>query len=140
MTNDQFLIVSYFAVAVLAIALGAGAWLCLRQPFGGVTEAVSKKELSLVLKRLFPAGLVLPAFLGFVSVSYEGCNLNYELVVRTRWYLVRKSQEQISSILLWTVAAVLVWDLILLLLLVLKLARTSVPASGESSPPHTRLP
>ncbi len=137
MTNDQYLIFSYFAVAVLATVLGAGAWLYLRRSFDGVVRAVSNKELSLVLKRLFPAGLGLPAFLGFISVSYHGCGKSYEEIVKERSYLIGRNQEQIVSILLWIVMALLFWDVIILL--VLKLWRTDSKSSGAPISP-TRLP
>ncbi len=136
MTNDRYLIVSYFAVAALAMAFAGAAWLYLRRSFGGIAEALWKGNLSRILKAMFPAGLFLPAFLGFVSVSYRGCGKSYEEIVKERSYLIQKNQEQISSILLWIVAALLFWDLVILL--ALRFARTSSQASGES--PDTRLP
>jgi hypothetical protein len=62
---------------------------------------------------MFPAGLLLSALLGFVSVSYRGCARSYEDIVKERSYLVQKNQEQISSILLWIALAVLFWDLVI---------------------------
>jgi len=85
---------------------------------------------------MFPAGLILPAFLGFITVSYRGCGKSYEEIVKERSYLVRINQEQISSILLWTAAALLFWDLVILF--ALRFARTSSPSSGKS--PDIRLP
>ncbi len=136
MTNDRYLIVSYFGVAALAMALAGTAWLYLRRSFGGIAQALSRGNLSRILKVMFPAGLFLPALLGFFSVSYHGCGKSYEEIVKDRSYLIQKNQEQISSILLWIVAALLFWDLIILL--ALRLARTSSQASGES--PDIRLP
>ncbi len=136
MTNDRYLIVSYFAVAALAMAFAGAAWLYLRRSFGGIAEALWKGNLSRILKAMFPAGLFLPALLGFVSVSYRGCDNSYTEIVKERSYLVQKNQEQVYSILLWIVAALLFWDLVILL--ALRFARTSSQASGES--PDTRLP
>lgn len=130
------MIVSYFAVAALAIAFAGAAWLYLRRSFGGIAQALSKGNLARILKPMFPAGLFLPAFLGFVSVSYRDCGKSYEEIVKERSYLIQKNQEQISSILLWIVAALLFWDLVILL--ALRFARTSSQASGES--PDIRLP
>lgn len=130
MTNDLYLIVSYFAVAALAIAIAGATWLYLRRSFGGITRALSTGTLSRMLKAMFPAGLFLPAFLGFISVSYRGCNKTYEEIVTERSYLIQINQEQISSILLWIAAAVLFWDLVILF--ALRLARSSSRASGES--------
>jgi hypothetical protein len=136
MTNDRYLIVSYFAVAAMAIAFAGATWLYLRRSFKGITQALSSGNLSRILKAMFPAGLFLPAFLGFVSVSYRGCGKSYEDIVKERSYLVQINQQQISSILLWIVAALLFWDLVILI--ALRFARTSSQPSGES--PDIRLP
>ncbi len=136
MTNDRYLIVSYFAVAALAFAFAGATWLYLRRSFGGIAQALSKGNLSRILKAMFPAGFLLPAVLGFVSVEYDvGCG-SYEEVVKERYSLISKNQAQISSILLWIVAALLFWDLVVLL--ALRFAHTSSQASGES--PDIRLP
>jgi hypothetical protein len=128
MTNEQYLIVSYFAVAALAIACAGATWLYLRRSFGGTTQTLSD-NLSRVLKAMFSAGLLLPALLGFVSVSYRGCAKSYEDIVKERSYLVQKNQEQISSILLWIAAAILFWDLVIFL--ALRFGRASSQHSGE---------
>jgi hypothetical protein len=71
-----------------------------------------------MLKRLLPWGLLLSALLGFVSVSYQGCNrITYEQIVQSRGYLVAKNQEQISSVLLYILVAVVFWNVIVLLIL-----------------------
>ncbi len=129
MTNDRYLVVSYFAVAALAIAFGGATWLYLRRSFAGIAQVLSKGDLSRMLKAMFPAGLFLPAFLGFVSVSYRGCGKSYEEIVKERSYLIQKNQEQISSILLWIAAALLFWDFVILL--ALRFARTSSKDAGN---------
>ena len=71
-----------------------------------------------MLKRLFPCGFVLPALLGFVTVSYRSCDrTTYTEIVASRGYLIEKNQEQISSILLYILAAVVFWNLVALLIL-----------------------
>jgi hypothetical protein len=118
MTNERYLIVSYFVGAAFSAGLGAAVYLFLRRPFAEVAAAVAGKRLSLLLKRLFPWGLLFPALLGFVSVSYEGCQrTTYEEVVQNRNYLVEKNQEQISSTLLHILFAVVFWDVLVLLVL-----------------------
>lgn len=117
MTNDTYLVVSYFICAALSIALGTVVYLLLRGPFAVVADAAPRKHLRSILKRLFPIGLLLPALLGFVSVSYPSCNRQtYPKIVESRRYLVEKNQEQISATLLSIVVAVLVWDAVILLL------------------------
>jgi hypothetical protein len=118
MTNEHYLIASYFVAAALSAGLGAIAYLLLRRSFGGVADAASGKRLSALLKRLFPWGLLFPALLGFVSVSYQGCNRTaYQEIVEDRGYLVAKNQEQISSALFYILVAVVFWNVVTLLIL-----------------------
>jgi hypothetical protein len=118
MTNERYLIASYFVCAALSIALGILVHFFIRRPFASVADAASGKRLPSMLKRLLPWGLVFPALLGFVSVSYQGCTrTTYAEIVETRGYLVQKNQEQISSILLSILVAVLFWDVVVLLIL-----------------------
>ena len=117
MTNDSYLVVSYVVCAALSIALGILVYLFLRRPFAAVADAARWKNLRSILKRLFPIGLLFPALLGFVSVSYQSCHRQtYAKIVESRSYLVQKNREQISSTLLSIVVAVLVWDIVILLL------------------------
>ncbi|HKM67722.1 MAG TPA: hypothetical protein VJX70_11190 [Candidatus Acidoferrum sp.] len=116
MTNEQYLIASYFASAAISVALGTLVYFCLRRSFGEIAETASGKEFPAILKKLFPFGLVFPALMGFISVSYSSCNHEtYEKIVQNRQYLVEKNQEQLSSTLLSLVIAILVWNLILVL-------------------------
>lgn len=118
MTNEQYLIVSYFIVAVVSAALAFLVYLLLRRSFIGVTETLRKKHLNAPLRRLFPLGLLLPALLGFVSVSYRSCDRDtYEKIVQSRSYLVAKNQEQIATALLAILIAVLLWNLVVVLIL-----------------------
>lgn len=118
MTNERYLIASYFVCAALSIALGILVYFYLRRPFAGVADAAPGRSLPSILKKLFPCGFVLPALLGFVSVSYQSCDrTTYAEIVESRGYLVEKNQEQISSILLSILVAVLFWNLVALLML-----------------------
>jgi len=115
MTNERYLIVSYFFCAALSVALGTVVYLFLRRPFADIADATSRNHLRSILKRLFPIGLLFPAVLGFVSVSYQSCGRRtYEKIVESRRYLVEKNQEQISSIFLSILAAVLLWNVVAL--------------------------
>jgi hypothetical protein len=46
MTNERYLIASYFVGAALSVGLGTIVYLFLRRPFGGVADAASGKRLS----------------------------------------------------------------------------------------------
>jgi len=116
MTNDQYLVVSYVFCASLSIALGAGVYRFLRRPLAGIAGAAPNNRLGSLLNKLFPVGILFPALLGFVSVSYYGCDREtYAKIVESRSYLVEKNQAQISSTLMSIVVAVLVWDALILL-------------------------
>jgi hypothetical protein len=116
MTNEQHLIASYFVSAAFSIALGTLVYFYLRRSFGELAETASRRGFPAILKKLFPYGLVFPALMGFISVSYSSCDHEtYEKIVQNREYLVEKNQEQLSSTLLSLVIAILVWNLILVL-------------------------
>jgi hypothetical protein len=121
MTNEQYLIVSYFSVAVIAMVIGFAAYFWLRAPLHEVAAALPWKAFRELLSRLFPVAIVLPALLGFVSVSYRGCNRQeYEKIVAERSYLVSKSQQQISASLTHVVWAVFAWCALIAILLAAK--------------------
>lgn len=121
MTNEQYLIVSYFCVAAISVAIGFAAYSWLRAPLRGIAAALPWKALRELLSRLFPVGVILPGLLGFISVSYKGCNFQqYEKIVADRSYLVSKSQEQISASLTHVVWAVFAWCLFIAVLLAAK--------------------
>ena len=138
MTNERYLIVSYFVVAALAVAVAWATWLYLRHSFSGITQTLSKGNFSRIPRAIFPAGLFLPALLGFISVSYYGCGMSYEKIVKDRSYLIQKNQEQISSILLWIAGALLFWNLIIVF--ALRFARPNSQPSAESPDIPLRSP
>ena len=108
---------SYFVCAAISVAAGILVYVYLRRPFAALAESAPGKHLPTILKRLFPCGLIFPALLGFLSVSYRGCNESYESIIAHRDFLVSINQNQISAILFYTVIAVLFWNLVALLIL-----------------------
>lgn len=133
MTNEQYLIVSYFVCGTLSAVVGTLVYFFLRDSFGKALDAVSGKGFSTTLKRLFPCGVLLPAVLGFVSVSYRGCvRSTYEDIIRSREYLVERNQAQISSVLFAILIAVLFWDIALILVLKYAPKRADKPITGPN--------
>ncbi|MGC1415602.1 MAG: hypothetical protein WA817_09990 [Candidatus Acidiferrum sp.] len=121
MTNEQYLIVSYFCVALLSLAIGFGAYAWLRAPFHAVAKALPWKAVRELLVRLFPMGILLPALMGFITVRYIGCDVkNYAQVIARRPYLVSKNQEQISASLTYVIWAVCAWCAVVAILLAVK--------------------
>jgi hypothetical protein len=115
MSNEQYLIASYFFVGVLSIVIAMAAYAFLRRPLAGLAGAFPNRNLASVLKKLFPAGLVLPALAGFLSVSYQSCHASYQSIIADRSYLVGKNQEQISAICFFLMLAILGWGVVVLL-------------------------
>lgn len=113
MNNETYLIASYFTVGGVGVLLGLLTWLVLRRSFTGALAAFPVRRLAGQLRALFFWGLVLPAMLGFLSVSYKSCRFDtYEKIISRRSYLVGKNHEQLQSILDYLVIALFVWAVI----------------------------
>ena len=136
MTNEQYLVVSYFCVAILCLAMGLLAYLWLKAPFHAMARALPWKAFGELLVRIFPLGIVLPALMGFVTVSYIGCDTkDYERVIAQRSYLVSKNQEQISASLIHVLWAVFAWCALIAILLTVK---RQLDSRGASTPSKER--
>ena len=135
MSNEQYLIVSYFFVGVLSILIAIAVYIFLRSPLGGLASSFPNKNFASVLKKLFPAGLVLPALAGFLSVSYRTCDESYQSIIADRSYLIDKNQQQISATCLFLVLAILAWGVVVLLSLV---TQPKQPATGGDGEPSLR--
>ena len=110
MSNEQYLVTSYFAVAGLSGLIALVTLVYLRKSFTGLVEASPWREFSALLRRVFPAGLLLTSLAGFFSVTYFSCQRStYKEIVSDRAYLVQVNQQQVSMSL-WDLAiAVLLW-------------------------------
>lgn len=117
MTNERYLIVSYFVSALGSLGLGVAAYRVLRDPFAAIADAVAGSR-SAILKRALRVSTIMAAVLGFLSVSYtqHGC-VSYENVVKDRGYLVQLNREQLQSAGNWIVYAVFAWCVIVLICL-----------------------
>jgi hypothetical protein len=135
MSNEQYLIVSYFFVGVLSTVIAMAVYAFLRRPLAGLAGVFPNRNLASVLRKLFPAGLLLPALAGFLSVSYHGCHESYQSIIADRSYLVDKNQQQISTICFFLMLAVLVWGVVVLLSLV---TQPKQPGPGGDGEPNRR--
>jgi len=118
MSNEHYLIVSYFVVGFASLSLGVAAYRVLRRPFAAIAEAVAGKVRSALLKRTLALSLALAAVLGFLSVNYKSCGVSYEDVVKDRSYLVQKNQEQLQGAGNWIAYTVLAWGVVVVIGLV----------------------
>ncbi|MCJ7773275.1 MAG: hypothetical protein MUP22_09100 [Desulfobacterales bacterium] len=114
MANEQFLIVLYIIIGLLSLGFAILTYIWLRGSFDEIMNAVSDR-LSVILKRLFFIGIVLPAMAGFFSVSFRSCSKQtYANIIADRSYLIAKNQEQLSTSLTYIVIALFVWGVIVL--------------------------
>jgi hypothetical protein len=136
MSNEQYLIVSYFLMGGLAIVIAMAVYAYLRRPLAGLASTFPNRNLASILKKLFPAGLVLPALAGFLSVSYRSCqHESYRSIIADRSYLAGKNQEQLSAICFFLMLAVLAWGIVVLLSLV---TQPKEPGHGGNGEPNGR--
>ena|GEM_PF-10788 len=119
MSNETYLIVSYFTVGIACLVLSLMTYALLRQSFRKVTETHPGGRLGLIFRRVFLFGITLPALAGFFSVSFRSCEKNnYQAIVADRAYLVAKNQEQLRISLQYLCIALLVWTVIIALVLI----------------------
>lgn len=138
MSNEQYLVTSYFAVAALSVLTALVTFRCLGGSFTTLIEAAPWREFSALLRRVFPAGLVLPSLAGFFSVTYFSCQRStYKEIVSDRAYLVRVNQQQISMSL-WDLAiAVLLWTiLVVAVLIILRRGAQALVTMGTNERPR----
>jgi hypothetical protein len=117
-TNEQYLYVSYVGAIALGVALAVITAALLRHSHHQAMAAAAFRHVGAILKRAFPAWLVLAALLGFVSVSYIDCDHhNYAQVVADRDYLFECSRLHASRMLYCLVGALMAYTLTLTILL-----------------------
>jgi len=118
-SNEHYLIVSYFLAGLVSLCLGIAVYRVLRRPFAAIAEAATGRLRSRVLTRVLGFCMTLAAVLGFLSVSYNqrGC-VSYEQVIKNRYFLVQNSKEQLQGTAEWIVSAVFLWCIVVLICLV----------------------
>ena len=109
MSNERYLIISYFVVAVVCPGLGILVYYILRRPFEGIADAIVGKNRSVLLRRALMVTMTVASTLGFLGFSYnqKGC-WSYESVVGNRYFLEPASVEQVQGArdwILWTLFA-----------------------------------
>jgi len=108
-SNERFLVISYFVVLLASLGIGLAAYLALRRPFRAVCDTSGSAMVRLI-RRFFLVGIVGPAFLGFCSVSYFSCNVTtYDKVIESRSYLIGINQDQLQAALIYTILGLVVW-------------------------------
>jgi len=114
MSNEQYLVVSYFVVGAACAALAYATYAVLRRSLAAFTGAVPEGGLGSLFRRLFLPVLLLSALAGFFSVAYTSCDRDtYLKIIADRSYLVAKNRQQLGSTFSHLAGALLVWGLIL---------------------------
>ena len=117
MSNERYLSVSYFFLAVVCPGMGVLAYLVLRRPFERIAGATVGSR-SPILKRVLAISMTAAGALGFLGLSYnqKGCT-SYEQVVSNRYFLVQANVEQVQGAANWIVWTVLAWGVVVVVCL-----------------------
>jgi hypothetical protein len=111
--NETYLQISYVIMGLGSVLWGLLTWAWLRRRFIAFCDAEPRSRIVPLVRRLFLPGIVTPAMLGFLSVSYFSCDVDtYNEVIANRGYLVDISFSQAQASIRFTVAAIFVWCLI----------------------------
>lgn len=130
MTNEEYLVVSYFcaagggvAGAVLTALVLRGS---LRRAVAGVLGPVGR-----LFRRVLPAWLVLLVLFAFISVSYMDCgHKTYQDVVTDRGHLEQVTRTQVSDMLNYLAVGLLAYTAALAIMLII------CPSGRHVQPEH----
>ena len=112
MSNEQYLIVSYFVIGTACAGLAYATYAVLRRSLAASTGAIPPGGLGSLFRQLFLPGLLLSALAGFFSVAYSSCDRDtYLKIIADRSYLVAKNREQLGASFSHLALALLVWGL-----------------------------
>ncbi len=113
MTNEDYLIISYFILFFISLGLGIITYRILRKPVINITR---NNKLGSIIKKIFPFGIILPALIGFFSVSFKSCSVNtYKGVIANKSYIIDKNMEQLSEMLKYIIIALVIWLFIVMI-------------------------
>ena len=111
MSNETYLIVSYFGAVALCSGLGIAAYLWLRRPAEGIAGALPYENLRKIIRRGFPPSTILFALSWCLSVNYYGCGQRkYSEIVNDRSYIAKKNAEQVSEAMQGIIWSVALWS------------------------------
>jgi len=117
-TNEQYLYVSYFVAAAAGITAAAVMILWLGRAHREATAGAATNVLGIVLRRAFPAWLILAVLLGFMSVTYFDCSHgSYATIVEDRQHLIHKTQEQVTAMCRYLAIALIAYGFVMMLFL-----------------------
>jgi hypothetical protein len=120
MSDEHYLIATYFLTGCICVLIGLAAYLGLRRPLSEITDA-PRPSLGTALRRFFPASTLLIAAAAFASVSYYSCGSHsYATIVSDRPYIRSMELAQIHETFLWLSVLVIFWGFVILMYLLAK--------------------
>ena len=118
MTNERYLIISYFAAAGGGLCLAVLTAALLSGPARRAVECLLA-PVARTLRRLLPTWLILLVLFAFMSVSYLDCqHHDYQQVVQDRPHLEDVTHKQAENMLTYLCVGLLAYALALGLALV----------------------
>lgn len=121
MSNRTFLYIWFPLSWIVTTAVAAGITRWLWSPVMGLAEKYGS-SLRRWMKVVFPAGITLPAFAGFLSISYfqRGCGTlaDSASVIADPTQLHEVAQHEMAAVAEWLVYALIVWAVFYTILLV----------------------
>ena len=118
MTNEQYLIISYFTAAGGGVLAAISTGLVLRGPLRSAVALFTAAARRFMGRALF-AWLVMGVLLAFTSVGYFGTcdHQTYQSIVEDMPWMVQKTRQQTESIFGYLLAGVLTYALALAVVL-----------------------
>ena len=114
MTNETYLIVSYFAASVFCLAIGVFAYLWLRRAAKEIADSLPHENWRKIIRKAFPLSMALFVLAEGLSVDYYGCGQKkYDEIVNDRSYITKKNAEQLSEALQGVIWSVALWSVFL---------------------------
>jgi hypothetical protein len=136
MSDERYLIVTYFTTGCICVLIGLAAYLWLRRPTGQITD-IRLRSLSVVIRRFFPASTLLIAVAAFASVSYYACGTrDYNQIVSDRLYIRSMERAQISASFEWLAWLAIFWGFVILIYLLAIRRHAAAEKLGADAPPN----
>ncbi|MCE5326509.1 MAG: hypothetical protein LLG01_08840 [Planctomycetaceae bacterium] len=120
MTNEQYLIVSYFSAAAAGVLAAVATALLLRRPLREAVARFAVPVRRFMTRSLF-AWFVLAALLVFMSVGYFGTcdHKTYQSVVEDMPWMISKTRFQIQRVSAVLFVAVLTYAMSMAVVLII---------------------
>src|SRR5262247_3107695 len=118
MSNETYLIASYFDAGGLCLGIALAAYAWLRKSVAGIAGSLPQESWKRIIRKAFPLSTILFVLSSCLSVNYYGCEQKkYQEIVNDRSYIARKNAEQLSEALQGVIWSVAVWSVIFVIAL-----------------------